>query len=157
MRTTGLLLLACASTIAIADSKADIQSRYVAFNEAVKKNDAKAMQSWVNANCTPDFKYTSKDHQVFDLKQFSAGMLQQVKVTRKVIYSNVKLISWDEKTGVAVVATDYKGSVVFDSKPLTLTDKSETKDVWIKSKGTWKLKSSLQTKAATQAFQPDSK
>ncbi len=49
--------------------------------------------------------------------------------------------------------SDFKGTVSFDKSKLTLTDKSETLDTWVRLGSGWKLKTVVQTKAETQAYQ----
>lgn len=80
-----------------------------------------------------------------------------MKLTKQVESSRVgvgtPVISGKKLT--VTVTSDFKGIVRFDNRDLTLTDKGESQDVWVRVGSDWKLLSIRQTRADTQMFGRD--
>ncbi len=147
-------LLASSASAQAQDVRATLVKRYAELNSAILKRDAMAAERWVKANLAPGFLYTSKTKLMYDSKGFLQGLKDQMKLTRSIEFSKFD-VGKPSVTGnkLAVKLTnDFKGTVFFDKRELTLTDRSESLDTWVKIGSTWKLKLIQQTKADTQAF-----
>jgi hypothetical protein len=119
------------------------------------KNDIKSAEKWVLKYCSAGFIYTSKDKVKYNRKAFLEGLRQQMKAVKTVETSKFALGTVSitgSKLSVKSVS-DFVGTLVFDGRTLVLTDKSETKDTWVRSGSDWKLSSILQIKADTQMRQ----
>lgn len=150
------LLLLLAPTISKAEDLAKLlEARYHALNNAIVRRDGKAAEQWVAKYCAPNFLYTSKDKHRWDRKGFRQGLLDQIKLTQKVEKSTVKLgkPKVDGKRATITFRNDFQAMVSYDGRALTVTDKTETEDVWVKAGSDWKLVKVTQTVADTQLYQ----
>jgi hypothetical protein len=148
-----LVMLSCLATAN--DLQKTLEARYRELNNAIKKGDAKAVEAWANRHLAQDFEFESRDKRKYDRKTMIAGLRQQMSVTTKVIHSNQKIDRAAVKGNQATlrVATDFKALVKLEKTELTLTDKIEQTDTWVRVGNDWKLSRTLQTKADTQMFQ----
>ena len=153
-----LCLLLCASFAGAQDLGKLLKSRYEALNNAIIRRDSKAAEQWVAKYCASSFLYTSKDKHRWDRKGFLQGILDQMRLTKKIAKSVVSVGKPSLKGSRLEIVTksDFEGVVSYDGKDLSLVDKTETKDVWIRSGSDWKLSAVTQTKAETQLFQKGS-
>lgn len=137
------------------DLKSTLDARYKELNKALLKGDVKAAEHWVEKYCTADFGYTSRDKHRYSRDKFAVGLGQQIRATKKVLDSTVKIGTPKLVKGQAVVttSTNFKGIVSFDGRDLALTDKSQTRDVWVRVGSDWKLRASVQTSSDTQMFE----
>ncbi|CAN5417215.1 hypothetical protein BH11ARM1_BH11ARM1_14960 [soil metagenome] len=150
-----LLAVAIAPLAHAGDAKSDINAIYQKLNTAVLKSDSKAVTKWVQDYCSADFSYTSKDKQTYKKEPFLSGLIQQLKATKQVLVSTVKIESVVTKGSFTTLScvNDFKGKVAFDSKQLTLTSKSSTTDSWVKVGNSWKVKKMVEVKNDTQMFE----
>jgi hypothetical protein len=149
-----ICVLLCSCIAGAKDLSKTLQARYSVLNQAIIKRDAKAAEKWVALYCTPKFLYISKDKHRWDRNGFKQGLLDQMKLTKKVEHSTIKLgkpkIGGNKLT--VLFMNDFRAVLSYDGRDLTLIDNTETEDVWIKVGADWKLSSVRQTKANTQMF-----
>ncbi|MGV3618983.1 MAG: nuclear transport factor 2 family protein [Fimbriimonas sp.] len=137
-----------------ADPKPTLVARYRQFNDAVAKNDGKAMIGWFERHAAAGFNYTSKDGHRYGRKDFLNGLRDQTRAVQKSLKSVTKVTRVDVKgnTATASVQSEFEGQVKFDTAILRLVDKSTTRDTWTLGQKGWMLTRSVQTEADTQMF-----
>jgi len=155
MIRTFVLVVALAPVLAVADLKADFQKKYSELDQYLAGGKIDAAEKWLDQNALKGFTYTSRDKNTYDLPKFKQGIRDQVAATKKVTETGTKVVSVKQSGDKIVVITDSHttASMVFDTKPMKLVDKSQTKDTWVKIGGLWKFKTSIQTGGSTQMFQ----
>jgi hypothetical protein len=138
----------------VADPKPTLDALYRQYNDAVTKNDGKAMVAWFSKLATPSFTYTSKDGNKYLRKDFLDGLRDQAKSIKKPLRSTYKLVKvvTKGKVATAIVATEFEGLANFDGVALRLVDKSTTRDTWTQAKAGWQLTKSVQVTGDTQMF-----
>lgn len=136
------------------DPKPVLETHYRQYNEAVIKNDGKAMAAWYDRFAGPKFTYLSKSGNTYQRKDFIAGQIDQAKSIKKAVKSTFKVIRVVSKGNVAtaIVTTDFEGLAKFNGGVLRLVDKSTMRDTWTEGKSGWRLTKSVQVQADTQMF-----
>lgn len=137
-----------------ADLKPTFEARYRQYNEAVAKNDGKAMAGWYERNAAPKFTYTSKSGYTYGRKDFIAGQIDQAHSIKKAVKSTFKIVKVvaQGKSATAIVSTEFEGLANFNGAVLKLVDKSTTRDVWTQGKSGWQIVKSVQVQSDTQMF-----
>jgi ketosteroid isomerase-like protein len=148
-------VLAALPVLALADMRSDLQAKYTQLDNALARLDVKTAEKWLRDNATADFSYTSHDKNKYDLAGFAKGLRDQIAVTKKVTDSGVQVIQVKQIGNMATVTakSHTNAKMTFDGQPMTLVDKSQTTDTWVKVGSAWKIKRSVQTAADTQMFQ----
>jgi len=144
-----------AALLLFVDLKADLESRYRLFDQAIARKDKKEVAKWIADNTTTDFMYVSKDKNAYKRDPFVKSIYEQIAATRSMdsVATKVATITVKGTTATLMVKSDTTAIMNFDGKAMRLVDKSTTKDTWVKVKNAWRLKSSVQTASDTQMFQ----
>lgn len=152
-----LTVAALAPMLAMADLKSDFQKKYSELDQFLATKKVDAAERWLDQNAAKGFTYTSRDKNTYDLPKFKQGIRDQIAATKKVKETATKVISVKQTGDKVIVVTDSHttASMVFDTKPMKLIDKSQAKDTWVKIGGLWKLKTSIQTGGSTQMYQEE--
>jgi hypothetical protein len=147
-------LLSFAPLAPAGDLHSQLDKRYQELNAHLKSGNGGGVEAWAKRYCTPSFTYQSKDGHVYKLQAFLKGLKEQVRATKKVSHSTISVgaISMKGSSFALTTKSDFKGLVNFDGRNLTLVDKSETTDTWVRSGNDWKLAKIVQTKADTQMY-----
>lgn len=137
-----------------ADPKPVLEAHYRQYNDAVAKNDGKAMAGWYERLATPGFTYLSKSGNKYIRKDFIAGQIDQAKTIKKAVRSTFKVVKVvaNGNSATAIVTTEFEGLANFNGAILKLVDKGMTRDTWKKEKAGWKIAKSVQVQSDTQMF-----
>ncbi|MDR3688653.1 MAG: hypothetical protein P4L46_04680 [Fimbriimonas sp.] len=133
-----------------------IAAKYKQFNAIYLKGNRTAMDAWIKGNCLTGFAYTSYHKTKYSRDGFRASILQDMANTSKVIQSTL-VVRQVQKQGTAqsaIIASEFKGNVVIDSRRFVLTDKSVDTDTWVQVGKDWKLKQRVEVNEDMQ-LQPD--
>jgi len=131
------------SAVAADEVTKTLAPAYKALNDAIKRNDVKAMAAWVAKYASKDFKYVSAGKQSFTRDQFLSGMRQQAASTQKVLTSTYKITGATVRNNAATVSVSstFVGMVKLVDRPNKLANESVTTDLWVRGTDGWKLKS----------------
>jgi hypothetical protein len=148
LRLVWLAIAATSTSVAQADIAKTLTPLYTSLNEAVKRNDDKAITKWVRTHTTPDFKYVSTEKSTYDRKGFIEGMVQQVQATQRVLSSTFKIqkVTGRGNSATLTVSSNFVGMVMLTGAPAKLVNQSTSNDLWVRTGNVWKLKSILGVK-----------
>ena len=129
-----------------------IAGYYASLNAAYKANSFQKLRQWFTTYTSSGFTYTSFQRQTFKREPFITGLKDQVKAIQSVSVQTINLGKGTRTGDTFKVQTSgtFEGVVIFDGKPLLMTDNSESADVWIRESNTWKLLSVKVTKEDVQ-------
>lgn len=135
-------LLLAGAAVVLADQKADLQKQYNGISAAVKKKDLKASMAYLTSDYV-DIDIKGKKH---SRKEFEALIKQQFQLPLKMSTFDIKVTKVTPKGADLVVENSSK--LIFSitdpntKKTHKLEQNSTSRDVWVKSKEKWLLKSS---------------
>ena len=129
-----------------------LTSKYKQFNVSYAKGDRTAIEGWVSSNCVSKFSYTSYHKTKYSKEGFKSSLIQDMQNTVKVITSTltVRSVEAHGDQQVAIIASEFKGTVLIDSRRYTLSDQSVDTDTWTKAGKEWKLVKRTQVNADMQ-------
>jgi len=142
MKRTLVVIALISSALVLADQKSEIQARYNAMAAAVKKKDFDGSMAFLTKDYV-DIDLKGKKH---SRKEFEALIKQQFELPLKMTTFDIKVTKATVKGAEVIV--DNSSKLVFTitdpktKKTHKLEQVATARDVWIKPKDAWLLKSS---------------